>query len=84
MLVLRRQPDTRPEDEFWYVHDEETGKILGRVFKDLTAKPTDPPSWFWGLSHPYERGSRNLHYGNAGSKEDAMAKFKERWLLTNK
>lgn len=83
MLKLKRNREL-PDEPNQYLVEDGRGKTVGRVFKDLTARPTDPPSWFWGLSHPYERGSSKPHYGHAGSKEAAMAKFKERWLLTNR
>lgn len=80
MLILKRHPELDEANQYLVEH---RGKVVGRIFKDLTARPTDPPSWFWGLSHPYERGSKKPHYGNAGSKEEAMRRFKSRWLLSN-
>jgi hypothetical protein len=61
----------------------EDDKEVGRVFNQAnTSPPRATRTWFWGLSFPYYRGSKARHYGMAESKEDAMAQFKARWLLT--
>lgn len=83
-LILKRDKDAKPDNPDFYLVEDGTGREVGRIFRQVTARFTDPPSWFWGLSHPYERGSSKPHSGNAESREAAMAKFKARWLMTNK
>ena len=81
-LILKRQPDTRPEEQFWYVQNER-GKVVGRIFRDTPGKSTGLTEWwFWGLLHPYERGSGERHYGNKPTREEAMAAFKARWQIS--
>ena len=84
-FILKRQPDTRPEEQFWYVHDGETDKVVGRIFRSVPGHMTGLSEWwFWGLSHPYEHGSCAIHYGHVETKEDAMVAFKGRWLLSHR
>ncbi len=82
-LTLKRQPDTRPEDEFWYVIESKNEKLVGRIYRDAPGNLERNENWFWGLLHPFERGSDERHYGNAKSKDEAMAAFKARWLLSH-
>lgn len=78
-LILKRQSDTRPEEQFWYVQDE-AGKVVGRIFRDTPGKLTGLAEWwFWGLSHPHERGRTKPHYGHATTREQAMQSFGTVW-----
>lgn len=77
-LCLRRQPDTRPDQGFYYVHDDVEG-VVGRVYDGA---PTSPPGtaepWFWGLDHFKARGV-TPYYGKAASRDEAMARFRAAW-----
>jgi hypothetical protein len=55
----------------------ETGKTVGRIFRQMVA-PDNPNEWFWSLDFFQVMGARPF-YGHAESKEAAKHAFAERW-----
>lgn len=81
-LTLTRQPETRPDQQFYYVL--RSGERVGRIYNHAdTLPPGATHPWFWTIEFPHFRGSDAIHYGNAKTKEEAMAAFKARWLLSH-
>jgi len=75
-LVLKRDPDS-DGGEFYLVHHR--GHVVGRIFNRLRgAGASADATWFWGLG--YDRsGWKQPTYGNAESREAAMAALRARW-----
>jgi len=81
---LKRQPDTRPDEGFWYVHRADTDEVVGRIYDQTNVLPPRSVNiWYWTISLPYYRGSDEIWYGNVPTIEEAMAAFKKRWRLSN-
>lgn len=77
-LRLKPAPDTREHDACFYVYDG-TGDVVGRIYDGTkTSAPKTQQPWFWGLDHFKAPRVKN-YYGQASSKEDAMAKFRAAW-----
>lgn len=81
---LKRQPGTRPDEGFWYVHRLDTDEVVGRIYDQTRVLPPRAVNiWFWTISLPYYRGNSEIWYGNVPTIDAAMVAFKKRWLLSN-
>jgi hypothetical protein len=71
------RPDGHWSDDDYDVVLIETGKSVGRIFRQTVA-PGNPNEWFWGLDF-FEAKGRRPFYGNAESKDAAKQAFAECW-----
>jgi hypothetical protein len=75
-LILKRDPYAISGDPY-LVHHE--GHVVGRIFNRLaSAGAAEDATWFWGLSFDPQRWP-SPPYGNAATREAAMAAFRARW-----
>lgn len=78
-LILKRDPDATGHDSY-LVYSE--GKLVGRIFNRLAGTGVaESATWFWGLDYLRfcERGCAPPHYGNADTRDEAMARFRQTW-----
>ena len=74
-LTLRKDPAAEMS-EGYLVFD--SGKRVGRIFFAEAGAPKDAP-WIWGMEFHHLPGRNGPQYGQAPTREAAMAAFKAAW-----
>lgn len=84
-MSLSLKPDSAADGKEHYLVKSE-GQIVGRIFNRLTGTGvSESGTWFWGLDYLrfIERGCAPPHYGDAETRDEAMARFRATWESGN-
>ena len=81
MLILKRASASRPSGQ-WSDEDYDVladGKAIGRIYEGADLGTPPELRWFWSVT-AIVPAIPNVTNGHAGTREEAMTKFREAWV----